>query len=129
MSISITSTAEWLRCIRSSSSAERHAALTKLVRLLCGDLSHRLPPPISLAGRPAIPAAPPPVTSSPAPAVKQHSWRQALPRGKTAALPSTDADARDPYSRDELERMDARFHHALEHAIACGKEQPPCSIS
>jgi hypothetical protein len=123
MSIPITSTAEWLRCIGPTATlAERHAALAKLVRLLCGDAAHRLPPPVSLAGR--LAAAPPPTTSSAVPAVKLSSWRQALPRGKTAALPSTDADAREPYSREQLERMNARFHHAFEHAIAQGKERP-----
>jgi hypothetical protein len=122
MSISIVSTADWFRCIRSSSPAERHAALARLVRLLCGDASHRPPPSVSLARRPALPAAPP--TSSPVATTRQKSERRTLPWGKTAAQPPTDADARDPYSREELEQMDSRFVRRLEHAINCGKERP-----
>jgi hypothetical protein len=119
-----TSVTQWFRCMSSAATREeRHAAHAKLVRLLAGDAT-RARPAISLAGRPAPPTAPPPAAPSTAPTVKQHSWRQALPRGKTARRPYTDADARDPYSREQLERMDGSFVKRLERAIAHGKERP-----
>jgi hypothetical protein len=37
--------------------------------------------------------------------------------------PSKDSDGRGPYSPRRLKRMDARFHHALERAIASGEER------
>jgi hypothetical protein len=127
MPIPITSTAEWFRCIGPTATLqERQAALAKLVRMLCGD-SSRPPSLISLAGRPAPPSAPPSATPSAVPPVERRSWRQALPRGKTATQPWTDADARDPYSREQLERMDARFAQRLQHAITHGQERSPCS--
>jgi hypothetical protein len=52
-------------------------------------------------------------------------WRRAVPRGKAIARPSN-TDAQEPYSREQLERMDARFVERLERAIARGKERPPC---
>jgi hypothetical protein len=117
MSIRIASTAEWFRCIRGTS-AEHHAALFKLVRMLSGD-DRRPRPPISLPGRSAMPTAPPPASPS---AIRQHRlWRWAPPREPK------DADAREPYSREQLERMDTRFIERLERAIARGQEQPPCS--
>jgi hypothetical protein len=126
MSIQITSTAEWFRCIgRTATLQERQAALAKLVRLLVGDTT-RPRPPISLPGRLALPVAPPPaIALSPTPTLRY--WRRAVPTGKAITRPSSDADAREPYSREQLERMDTRFIERLERAIAHGKERPPCS--
>src|SRR5262249_57893089 len=126
MSIHIASTAEWFRCIRGTS-AEHHAALYRLVRLLAGDASHRPPPPVSLPGRPptAPPAAapPPPVT----PTVRY--FRRAPPAGKVINAPSKDHDGNGPYSDQQLARINASFIERLERAIARGQEHPPCSIS
>jgi hypothetical protein len=120
MSIPITSTAEWLRCIRGTS-AEHRAALFKLVRMLSGD-DRRPRSPISLPGR--MPTAPPPAAPPPPVAPTIRYFRRAPPAGKVINAPSKDSDARDPYSREQLECMNARFHHALERAIARGKERP-----
>jgi hypothetical protein len=58
MSIRITSTAEWFRCISPAATLEeRRAALAKLIRMLVGDTT-RPRPPISLPGRLATPTAP-----------------------------------------------------------------------
>jgi hypothetical protein len=124
MSIPILSTADWFRCIRGTST-EHHAALAKLVRMLCGD-DRRTRPPVSLPGR----STAPPLTAEPLPATAPATvryFRRAPPAGKVINAPSKDSDARDPYSREQLERMNARFHHALGRAIARGKEHPPCS--
>jgi hypothetical protein len=125
MSIQITSRAEWFRCIGPAATLEeRHAALAKLVRMLVGDAA-RPRPPISLPGRPTLPTSPPPATAPAPPTVRY--FRRALPTGKVINAPSKDSDARDPYSREQLERMHTRFVERLERAIARGEEQPPCS--
>jgi hypothetical protein len=124
MSIPITCTAEWFRCIGTAATLEeRHAALYQLVRLLAGDASHRPPPQISLPGRPA--AAPPPATAPAVPTVRY--FRRALPRGKVINAPSKDSDGREPYSRRRLRRMDRSFVKRLERAITRGEEQPHAS--
>lgn|SRR5262249_11687527 len=119
MSIPITSTAEWFRCIHGTP-IEHRAALAKLVRMLVGDTA-RSRAPISLPGRPAAPAAPPPAAVA-APMVRY--FRRALPTGKVITAPSKDGDGRGPYSPRRLRRMDAQFHRALERAIALGQERP-----
>ncbi len=122
MSIPITSTAEWFRCIGPTATLEeRRAALAKLVRMLVGD-STRPRPPVSLPGQQALPTAPPP-PAAPLP-VKLRSYRQALPQGKVISSPSRDGDAREPYSRRRLRRMNRSFVKRLERAIAHGQERP-----
>jgi hypothetical protein len=123
MSISITSTAEWFRCISPAATREeRHTALAKLVRMLVGD-SARPRPPISLAGQLVIPTAPLPTAVTPeAPTVRY--LRRALPTGKAVNAPSRDGDAREPYSRRRLQRMNRSFVKRLERAIAHGQERP-----
>src|SRR5262249_37692394 len=121
MSIHITSMTEWFRCI-GGTAAEHHAALAKLVRLLVGDATHRPRASISLPGQPAPPTAPPPATTPATPPVRY--VRPALPTGKVIRAPSKDSDGRGPYSVRRLRHMNTRFHRALEHAIAHGKEQP-----
>jgi hypothetical protein len=119
MSIRITSMAEFFRCMRPAATLqERRAALYKLVRMLAGDARRRLSPQISLPGRP-LPATAP----ATAPAATVRYFRQALPTGKVINTLSKDSDAREPYSREQLHRMDARFRHALARAIAHGQEQ------
>ncbi len=117
MSIPIASTTEWFRCIRGTP-AEHRAALFRLVRMLCGD-DRRPRPPVSLPGRPAAAAAPPAQVLP-----KLRSYRQALPQGKAINSPSRDGDAREPYSRRRLQRMNRSFVERLERAIARGQEQP-----
>jgi hypothetical protein len=120
MSIPITSTSEWFRCIHGTS-AEHRAALFKLVRMLSGD-DRRPRSPISLSGRPAMPTAPP---SAPVPAAPTVSYfRRVLPTGKVINAPSKDSDGDGPYRKALLLRMDLRFTQRLERAIAHGQERP-----
>jgi hypothetical protein len=127
MSIRITSTAEWFRCMGpTATSEEQNAALERLIRMLAGD-TNRPRPPISLAGRPTIPTPPPP-SLAPAPVPVTHPRPLGrTPREKAVEPSSDDADACEPYSREQLVDMDMRFVKRLERAIARGKERPPCS--
>jgi hypothetical protein len=122
MSIHITSTAQWFRCMSLAATLqERHAALAKLVRMLVGDTA-RPRPPISLAGRPTIPTPPPPsAASAPVPVTHPRPLGR-TPREKAVEPSNDDADAREPYSREQLERMDRRFVERLERAIKRGQE-------
>jgi len=94
-------------------------AHARLIRLLAGDASRRTPPPISLAGRladlvpPSIPSPrPPPARRAP---VYGH-------KGKVHRDKSEEDDGANPYTREQLACMNARFVARVEQAFASGLE-------
>lgn len=112
----ITSVSHWFYCVRPAATpAERHAALAALACMLAGDSTR--PRHISLPGRPAPSPPPPP------PAPDLHPSNYARPRSLAQkTIEPDDDDALDPYSREELEHMNARFAQRLRRAIARGQE-------
>jgi hypothetical protein len=121
MSTRITSVSHWFHCMGPTATlAERHAALARLIRMLVGDGSTRKRPPITLPGRPTL--ATPLPESAPAETVRMapRVWGRAT---RERTIEPDDADAQDPYTREELMAMNARFVQRLARAIAHGLEQ------
>jgi hypothetical protein len=98
----------------------QRAAQARVIRLLARDSSRRIPPPVSLAGRPAdfTPAIPPP---SP-PAVARTRTPPSGHNGKAPDREPTTDDATGPYTPEQLESMNARFVARMELAFATGDE-------
>jgi hypothetical protein len=92
--------------------------LRHLVALLAIDAARRVPPPISLPGRPADSES---IALTPPPAVERvHSSPRLMCDARIYR--SKPGDARGPYDRDRLLHMNARFVARLERAFANGAE-------
>jgi hypothetical protein len=117
---------DWFHRKRQAPKDPHKIFLSRLLSMLAGDRSQRVPPPPTLPGRPPAPpaasAAPPPSAWRP-----DNRWERPEPPARKAVGNGdrdTERDGDPPYSREQLELMNHRFVTALERAIENGNEKP-----